>query len=131
MHNEKKYSLFFPGYEFTDDVVVEISNKADSFSVLNFLYYEGDNLTVVAEIIDYTNILINGTVDNSTKTGFVKISSSDLSTLEYGAYHLIFRVEGGEDELETTDLVLFYEEAISGFKVVLFFHKAKVHLPQP
>jgi hypothetical protein len=100
---------------------VEISNKAESFFVLNFLYNEEDNLTVVAEIIDYTNILINGTVDNSTKTGFVKISSSDLSTLEYGAYHLIFRVEGGEDELETTDLVLFYEEAISGFKVVLFF----------
>jgi hypothetical protein len=50
----------------------------------------------------------------------VKISS-DLSTLEYGAYHLIFRVEGDEDELETTDLVLFYEEAISGFKVVVFY----------
>jgi hypothetical protein len=101
----------FPGYEFTDDVVVEISNKADSFSVLNFLYYEGDNLTVVAEIIDYTNILINGTVDNSTKTGFVKISSSDLSTLEYGAYHLIFRVEGDEDELET----YFHNNIISNF----------------
>lgn len=99
---------------------MEISNKEDSFAVLNFLYYEGDNLTVVAEIVDYTNILINGTVDNSTKTGFVTISSSDLSTLEYGAYHLIFRVEGGVDELETTDLVLFYEEAIAGFKVVCF-----------
>lgn len=110
------------GYEYTEGVVVEISNDANSFALLNFLYDKGENVTVVAEIIDQpTNLLINGTVEPPKKTGFVNITNEDLTSLEFGTYHLMIRVETEQGDLEVTDLVLFYEEMITGFQVKIIY----------
>jgi hypothetical protein len=58
--------------------------------------------------------IIDGTISETNRTGEELILPEDLTNITYGSYLLTLTLRGSPNTIETKDMIMFYEEAITG-----------------
>ena len=84
---------------------------------IKFSYDNGTNTTSTIIIYGENDIIIDGTISETNRTGEVLILPEHLRNITYGSYLLTLTLRGSPNTIETKDMIMFYEEAITGLMV--------------
>ncbi|KAJ8317994.1 hypothetical protein KUTeg_003085 [Tegillarca granosa] len=99
------------GFNVSDDQV--LLNNGETVSV-DFTYEAGD-YPVLKGYLDFGTI-IDGSVNQETRTGVFSVGSSLFSSHAFGIYNLLLEL-GNQAGNETKKLVVYYEEKIEGLQL--------------